>query len=530
MLKGISVLSKIKLTSRLMIGDAISLGALIFVGAFLGLKLNEMGDRYTYLINNDLPRINRINEMNNEMIQIPRSALRMVFPNTPKKVIDSAIENLNESIKNFDSYLVQLKSDKGNYSQKNIVQELIDNWIIYKNKIIEIRSLVISQDIANLQRAEKIVSLEISSLRKGVTDRLETIKKDEGKMFINQVEGLKTFKDKLLKETVLIVFICILFAISFSLFVLSRTSKVLKELNINLKQGSEEVETSSGQVAISAEQIKENSFSQASGVQETVSAIDEISAMANRNSDHSQRSLLMSQKMVKMVETGKSSLEEMLVAVKNISNGNIELEQKIIKANQELQQIAQAIQAISTKAQIINDIVFQTKLLSFNASVEAARAGEQGKGFAVVAEEVGHLASLSGQSASEIYSLIDESVKKVNNVASQTQSSFVEILAKCKKDTQAGLETSQKCSHHFDSIMSEAYELGRTVKEITEASKEQNTGVVEINKALNEFDQSMQKNTNIAQEFAQEAIHLKESSSKLNLIINRFTNLIEGEQ
>ena len=57
---------------------------------------------------------------------------------------------------------------------------------------------------------------------------------------------------------------------------------------------------------------------------------------------------------------------------------------------------------IKDKVNIINDIVFQTKLLSFNASVEAARAGENGKGFAVVAEEVGNLASVSGKAANEI--------------------------------------------------------------------------------------------------------------------------------
>ena len=60
------------------------------------------------------------------------------------------------------------------------------------------------------------------------------------------------------------------------------------------------------------------------------------------------------------------------------------------------------IETINQKTSVINDIVFQTKLLSFNASVEAARAGEHGKGFAVVAEEVGNLAQMSGNAAQEI--------------------------------------------------------------------------------------------------------------------------------
>jgi methyl-accepting chemotaxis protein len=71
-------------------------------------------------------------------------------------------------------------------------------------------------------------------------------------------------------------------------------------------------------------------------------------------------------------------------------------------SNEQMSEIVKVIQEIETKTKVINDIVFQTKLLSFNASVEAARAGEQGKGFAVVAEEVGNLAQMSGNAAKEI--------------------------------------------------------------------------------------------------------------------------------
>ena len=70
---------------------------------------------------------------------------------------------------------------------------------------------------------------------------------------------------------------------------------------------------------------------------------------------------------------------------------------------------------------MINDIVFQTKLLSFNASVEAERAGEHGKGFAVVAQEVGNLATMSGESAEEITKILDESVKMVQKLVSSNQ-------------------------------------------------------------------------------------------------------------
>ena len=76
------------------------------------------------------------------------------------------------------------------------------------------------------------------------------------------------------------------------------------------------------------------------------------------------------------------------------------------------------IKSIEEKTKVINDIVFQTKLLSFNASVEAARAGEQGKGFAVVAEEVGNLATMSGTSAEEISKLLESSISHIESIPS----------------------------------------------------------------------------------------------------------------
>jgi methyl-accepting chemotaxis protein len=83
------------------------------------------------------------------------------------------------------------------------------------------------------------------------------------------------------------------------------------------------------------------------------------------------------------------------------------------KSNDEISSIVKVIAEIGDKTKVINDIVFQTKLLSFNASVEAARAGEQGKGFAVVAEEVGNLATMSGKAAEEISSMLGDSMGKV---------------------------------------------------------------------------------------------------------------------
>ena len=93
----------------------------------------------------------------------------------------------------------------------------------------------------------------------------------------------------------------------------------------------------------------------------------------------------------------------------------------IKEVNGRLTNMAHIINEISKKTVVINDIVFKTQLLSFNASIEAARAGVHGKGFAVVAEEVGKLAQLSGEASNEIDSLLIKSNKDVSSILEDNQ-------------------------------------------------------------------------------------------------------------
>lgn len=96
--------------------------------------------------------------------------------------------------------------------------------------------------------------------------------------------------------------------------------------------------------------------------------------------------------------------------MREIDSSNKELVKEIERNNTELTKITNMISEINEKTQVINDIVFQTKLLSFNASVEVVRAGEHGKGFAVVAEEVGNLASMSGKASLDISEMLETSI------------------------------------------------------------------------------------------------------------------------
>lgn len=140
------------------------------------------------------------------------------------------------------------------------------------------------------------------------------------------------------------------------------------------------------------------------------------------------------------------------------------------KTNKNIEEINRVILEIAEKTKVINEI-FQTKLLSFNASVEAARAGEQGKGFAVVAEEVGNLATMSGNAAQDISNMLGESTAKVQEIVRQTKEEMSRLTTQSKNDVENGIKVARDCDVVLNEIVKNVNHVDQLVREITEASK-----------------------------------------------------------
>lgn len=149
---------------------------------------------------------------------------------------------------------------------------------------------------------------------------------------------------------------------------------------------------------------------------------------------------------------------------------------------------------------VINDIAYQTNLLSLNAEIEAARAGDAGRGFAVVANEVRNLAQRSAEAAKEIEDLISTSSAQVENGVALVGETGVALRG----------------------IIDKVSDMAELVRAISDSSQEQATGLAEINIAVTEMDHGVQRNAAMVEESAAAAHALQHETQALTHIVGRF--------
>ncbi|GFO58655.1 methyl-accepting chemotaxis protein [Geomonas silvestris] len=200
-------------------------------------------------------------------------------------------------------------------------------------------------------------------------------------------------------------------------------------------------------------------------------------------------------------EEASSSMEEMAANIRQSADNALQTEKIAVKSASDAQaggkavaQTVGAMKEIAGKISIIEEIARQTNLLALNAAIEAARAGEHGKGFAVVASEVRKLAERSQKAAAEI---------------SQLSSSSVEV--------------AEKAGEMLCSMLPDIQRTAELVQEISAATREQDCGSDQINKAIQQLDQVIQQNASAAEQMSATAEELASQSEQLQATISFFS-------
>ncbi|MBX3032278.1 MAG: MCP four helix bundle domain-containing protein [Bdellovibrionaceae bacterium] len=328
--------------------------------------------------------------------------------------------------------------------------------------------------------------------------------------------------------SILIAASSILVSLAVAFIVLRVTNRAISEVVRNLSDGSTQVSAASAQIASAAEELSQATTEQAASLGETAAAIEEMNSMVGKNSENARSTSSTSVISQQKAGEGKSVVEKMISSMDEINTSNNNIMEQVNQSNARIAEIVNVIEEIGNKTKVINDIVFQTKLLSFNASVEAARAGEHGKGFAVVAEEVGNLAQMSGNAAKEISSLLEESVNKVNSIVSETKTRVEKLITDGRETVESGAQVARQCGEVLDEIVQNVSNVSSMANEISSASQEQSRGVTEITRAMGQLDQVTQQNAATSEEAASAAEELSAQAEAMRQAVAHLVVTIEG--
>ena len=245
------------------------------------------------------------------------------------------------------------------------------------------------------------------------------------------------------------------------------------------RDASAQVNSAGEQISTGAQALAQGASEQASSLEEISASLEELTAMTNQNADNAQQGNSLSEEAKVFTDKGITAMSKMSEAI-NLIKESAEQTAKIVKT--------------------IDEIAFQTNLLALNAAVEAARAGDAGKGFAVVAEEVRSLAARSAEAARNTAELIEQS----------------------GKNAEGGVRISEDVASALDEIQGQTAKVAELMAEISAASKEQASGISQINDGVTQLDSVTQKNAAGSEESAAAAEELTAQAQGLASMIATF--------
>ena len=270
-----------------------------------------------------------------------------------------------------------------------------------------------------------------------------------------------------------IIGIIVMFLIRWSI---NRFAKIILDSAEKVTDGSKQISSGNHELSSRTEE-------QASSLEETASTLEEITSTVKQTADNSQRATQLATQAVSVAIAGNKLSQEVKGAMGEISESSSK---------------------IADIVNLVNEIAFQTNILAINAAIEAAKAGELGKGFAVVAIEVRDLAQRSAEAAKDIKNLIDSSIERVERGGELVQGNTEKL-----KEISGGIQ-----------------EVADIMGEISAASKEQYSGIEQINRAVIELDTVTQQNSSLVEEVSAASENMFSETQQIKTIIN--THLMEN--
>jgi len=264
---------------------------------------------------------------------------------------------------------------------------------------------------------------------------------------------------------------------------LRQMNNALNSMGTQVSEGAHQVARAAVQMGSVSSALAQGASEQAVSLDQTSQSAEQVNTMVQRNAQSSREAASHTRDANRLLTEANQKLEQMLVSMSDISSSS---------------------ERISKIIRVIDEIAFQTNILSLNAAVEAARAGEAGMGFAVVADEVRNLAQRCSQAAKDTSGLIEESIQH-----SRT--------GKTRLDEVAGA---------MRQVTESAVQVQRLAIEVNAGSEEQARSILQISRSIQQIQQVTQQNAASAEEGASAGAQMSTEAEHLQNAILRMRELL----
>ena len=391
--------------------------------------------------NRDLEEIDKYFQQLIEFLSYEKSEFEYV-ESTGNKKVDDMFKNWNQQIKKFDK---RTKDDMRVLGEIVLTADKVEQGI-YKCRIKG------DSDNPTISTLRNTLNKMLTSIDDATTRISRVVTSYTNDDFTDYIKVVDNYKDdmKLLMESINLL------------------GKELANSAKNNYDNGETLEESASTMTSSMNNLAEKANEQAASLEETAAALEEITSITRNNTQNATKMATLGQVVKKSVLSGEE------LASKTASS---------------MDEINEKVKAINSAITVIDQIAFQTNILSLNAAVEAATAGEAGKGFAVVAQEVRNLANRSAEAAKEIKNLVEEANIKTND----------------------GKLISSDMIEGYKELNKNISETINIIEDVSAASKEQMLGIEQINQTVNMLDR-------VTQENAFESNQIKEISQSVSTL------------
>ena len=410
---------------------------------------------------------------------------------------ENFLEPLNNGKRNFDTLSEALKKtvsdNPAQVSLLNNIQETIFDW---QQNVVN-QSISLRKEIGTSKTMEDMAVLVGEARGKKYFDKfrkqISTFREKERKIMMVRKENAE---DTVWQSYGMILGFILLAFTSTAIFtaLLGRTVRGFSGLVKEMSVSANEVSSASINISGASQSLSRNSNHQAAAVEETSTSMEELSGIVRNNVRLTESSKELSNQV-------KDQMVELTEAMKEIGD-----------SNERIEGLAKVIEEIGEKTSVIDEIVFQTQLLSFNASVEAERAGEHGRGFSVVAQEVGSLAQMSGKAALEISQIVKQSTEQVKQIA---------------KENGARVERGDRIA---EETRKQAEAVSKGAGQILNASSEQERGMSQIRQAIQSINRSTQQIATIAGEASNSSQNLEKQAVNVSEFVVEINDFLRGNK